>query len=165
MGLVEHAGRAGVIEQWPPVDGLPAPFDGAGEVGGDDMRVEQGISGAAGSVVERGGDHPVGGDPLQRMGGPVAAPSVQGVCLDVCHDGIHGVRVGLADLGSHIVGRERPEHADRLGWSEGEVIAGPGFLRQVGGLESLDLGCLDPPLRPSAVAKGMPPDEVSGRSR
>lgn len=44
VSLVEEAGRAGVVVEVPTVDGLPLALGGAGQVGDDDVGVQQGIA-------------------------------------------------------------------------------------------------------------------------
>ena len=77
---------------------------GAGEVGGDDVGVQQRVAGPAGAVVEGGGDDAVGLDPAPVLGAP---PGVDGVLLEVVDDGVDGLPVGLADRGSLARGSAR----------------------------------------------------------
>ncbi len=61
--LIEVAGGLGVGVQQPSVQRPPLPIvDSTGDVGHDDVGMQERIAGAGGAVHERGGDEPLDGN-------------------------------------------------------------------------------------------------------
>lgn len=145
VGLVEVSAGKGVLVERATVERPPGVERREREVGDHDVGVEQRVAGAAGAVVEGGGDHAVGQDLLA-----LAAP-VSGLALEVRDHLVDGFPVGLADRRSLGVVAERPEDRHALGRPEREVEAGAGLRRVVVG--GVPVHLLEPE----------PPDEAVGR--
>ena len=84
--------------------------------------------------------------------------------LEVVHDGVHSLPVGLADRGPLVSPGQGPEHAHALGRSQREVVARPGLAGGVLGFVALNLRALEDPDRAPAVAtRHLTSDEEAGR--
>ncbi len=157
VGLVEVAAGGGVVEERPGVEGAPGVGDGVGEVGDDDVGVQERVAGPAGAVVEGGGDEAEGLDALAPV------PGDDDLALVVADDLVDGLPVGLADGGPPLRVGEGPEDADALGRAEGVVEAGAALGRLVRHGVDVYVGTPDPPGEPSGrLRAGLLPFELPG---
>ena len=128
-GLVDVAGGELVAVEGGGVDGRPLPVLAAEQVGDHDVGVQLGVVGAAGTVLERGGDQPVAGDACGAV--PVALPAAGAAGdeqLQIVHRLPDRGHVRLADLVGDLRVGQSVEDADALGRGEDDVVAGTSYV-------------------------------------
>jgi len=126
-GVVPLGRRDGEFVQRPTVQGQPAPGrlppDGLDLVADRDVRVQVGVTGAAVAVRERRRDQ---APDVDLPGAAAAQAGVGGVVLQPAQALLHSHLVGALDDLGDVVRRNRPQGADALHGSEGQVVAGDG---------------------------------------
>ena len=120
-GLVEVAGRLLLGVEVPRVQRRPPLVGPFRQVRGDNVGVQQRITGPAGPVDEARLDEAVA---LDLNGTTLPSARAAGLALEVVHRLVDGGVVAGPDLGCHPLVADGPENADGLRCAEGQVEAG-----------------------------------------